>query len=361
LRDAGPTDDATDGSIIDTPPDAFDPLCFGGAPFTICMPSMPAGDKSLDSVDTDGPSSCDSGEGTTMMVGANPVAACVIAADTISLGSTLVGVSGDKPLVLLAVTRLRINAGSTLDITSGRTAGDGPGANPTDCGPAPTGSDNLGGGGGGAGGSFGASGGAGAPGGGGPGGTPRPPAAVPVDKLRGGCPGGTGGDGDGDGDGARAPGSSGGGAVYLLTRGELIVDGTVDASGAGGNGGNSSKGGGGGGGSGGMILIHAGSLRVGPQGKLIANGGGGGGGAGNGTDGADGSDPSTIDMAAPGGPPNGGGSSAGGAGGFKSTAAGSATNTGNGGAAGGGSVGVIRVLSGQPIPANNVSPTPQLN
>lgn len=364
LRDGGPTDDATDGSIIDTPPDAFDPLCFGRAPFTICMQSMPAGTKSLNDVDTDGPSSCDSGEGTTMMVGANPVAACVIAADTISLGSTLVGVSGDKPLVLLAVTTLRINAGSTLDVTSGRTAGNGPGANPTDCGPATTlsGSDSLGGAGGGAGGSFGASGGAGAPGAAGTGGTPIPPASIPVDKLRGGCPGGFGGDGDGaQNGGERAAGSSGGGAVYLLTRGELIVDGVVDASGAGGNGGNSSKGGGGGGGSGGMILIHAGSIRVGASGQLVANGGGGGGGAGNGTDGADGSDPSVLNMAAAGGPASGGGSSAGGAGGFKSTAAGSATNTGNGGAAGGGSVGVIRVLSGQAIPANNVSPTPQLN
>lgn len=366
IHDGGTTGgDATDGSIIDTPPDGFDPLCFGRDPFTICMSSMPTGTTSLDNVDTDGTTSCASGDGTVMMVGTSPVAACVVAADSIDLASAVVGVSGDKPLVLLAVTRLRINAGSALDITSGRVAGNGPGANPPDCGIASStasGSDNVGGGGGGAGGSFGSLGGAGATGAGGIGGIPDGPAAIPITKLRGGCKGGSGGEGDGDaGNGGRASGGSGGGAVYLLSRGELILDGVVNASGAGGNGGQPSKGGGGGGGSGGMILIHAGTLTVGANAEIFANGGGGGGGAGQGATGSSGDDAEELGMAAAGGAGGGGGISPGAPGGFKSTLAGSATNASNGGAAGGGAVGVIRVLSGQTIPANRVSPSPQLN
>lgn len=361
-RDGGPGD-GPDGPIVDAPPDAFDPLCYGRAPFTICLDAIPTGNFGLGTVSTTGTTTCSSGNGTVMMVGQAPVSACVIAAANISMGSAIVGVSGDKPLVLIAETSITINAGTVLDVTSGQT-GDGPGANPTaDCGGSASqaaGSDQNGGAGGGAGGSFGARGGGGGPGANGTGGVSDPAVTVPVGKLRGGCRGGSGGDGDAGGPGGKAAGGSGGGVVYLATHGTISIDGIINASGGGGGGGQASKGGGGGGGSGGMIVIHTATLTVGAAGQIFSNGGGGGAGGGGGSSGAAGGDGLALNMAAAGGMQNGGGTTSGGAGGFKSTPAGSATNTGNGGAAGGGGVGVIRVLSGQTIPAGNVSPTPSL-
>ncbi len=85
----------------------------------------------------------------------------------------------------------------------------------------------------------------------------------------------------------------GGGAVQLVSCGELTISpqGKVHVGGGGGRGGGGSEGGGGGGGSGGAILVEAVSLQV--QGILAANGGGGGAGScperadGRGLNGAD--------------------------------------------------------------------------
>ena len=355
----GPDDGGIDG-LIDSAPDAmldaFDPNCFGKAPFSLCLAALPTQpliiNSNIDSTPDANAATCDSGRGIVMIVGGT--SSCVIAATNITFSGSTTGSSGTQPIVFAATGSISLTSTQTLDARSASTGG-GPGLNPTDCGDPPNGAASLSGGGGGAGGSFGSKGGDG--GGGGlasgvvaAGGVGKPAAITPVTKLRGGCPGGDGAAGS-----FTSLGGAGGGAVYFVARQTVQIDGVVTVSGAGGVGGQSAKGGGGGGGSGGMILLDGGVISIGANARLMANGGGGGGGAGAALDGTSGSDATIINAPASGGSAGGGGT-AGGNGAFKSTPAVSAAESQNGGGGGGGGVGVIRVLSGQTVNQNNFSP-----
>lgn len=160
----------------------------------------------------------------------------------------------------------------------------------------------------------------------------------------GGCPGGIGG---GGANVAGLPGA-GGGAIYLVARSMINVNGDIDVGGSGGEHGHPNGGAGGGGGSGGMIVIEAPTVNV--LGGLVANGGGGGGGAddivdGNGQNGEAGRGDATRAKGGLGaGTAEGGDGGDGGAGTFLEGAT-STEAADNGGGGGGGGVGFIAIGS----------------
>lgn len=356
---AGTGSGAGDGSVdvmplVDAaPPDTMDPNCFGSGAFYICVQAVPTGSVRL--MGAYSTTACVA-PGAPAMIGNTPV--CAIVGGALNLqGGDVFGIGGDKPLVLIAVDDIFING--VLDVSSG--VGDtGPDANAAECNSTGiAGVGNVTGGGGGSGGSFGSKGGNGGTGGGGAGGVATAAVIAPVAILRGGCPGGLGGPGTVVTPAEVGPG---GGAVYLVARDKIEVNGIINASGAGGSATLQGKNGGYGGGSGGMIVFHAGMLDVRTGAKILANGGGGGAGSGNSSGGAAGSDPNPTDPVttpAPGGPSATSGAQPGGDGAAGPTAAmPGSPNTGGGGGAGGGGHGVIRVLKGGTIPAAVVSPPP---
>lgn len=339
-------------------PDMFDPLCFGKMPFTVCLQTMPTEPLTLaPSINTGDTAAtrCTAVGGAIVPMG--EIEVCALAGTDVTIMGTMVGVGGPRPLVVIATNKIDVTT-ADFDITSGE-LGNGPNANPTDCtSTGINGASDSSRGGGGAGGSFGGTGGDGGDGNsGGAVGGAAPAAVTAFDKLRGGCPGGTGAAGGG----AIGAAGSGGGAVYLVARSEIHISGMINASGGGGGAGSASRGGGGGGGSGGMIVLHAPTLTIDPSARIFSHGGGGGGGATNGTSGGRGEDGLVFDAAALGGAAGGTTATAGGAGALGSTPAVGAANATDGGGGGGGGVGVIRVLSGQTIPATNASPTPIAN
>lgn len=198
---------------------------------------------------------------------------CLLAHTSISIPRDVtLRAIGPRSLVLASAASIRIEG--TIDVASTRGQEPGAGAIPISaalCKPSTAAS----GPGGGAGGSFGGRGGAGAIGSGivSRGGVSGPVAAL--DRVRGGCPGGIAGGG------VPTSSASGGGAIYMIASEEIIVNGTINASGAGGASGRrtGAMGGGYGGGSGGQIGLDAPS--IGGVGSLFANGGGGGGGGGD--------------------------------------------------------------------------------
>jgi hypothetical protein len=340
-----------DAPEIDAPPpDAFDPKCFGGGDFYLCLGAEPMEPElRLDggTIDT---STCTLGELMQMVDG---TAVCTIARTAIRIINTN-GVIGDRPLVLVATTTITLESNAVLDVSA-----PGPRAPDTACNDAGNGMNGNSGASGGAGGSFGSSGGNGANGSTTIlGGTAGDVIAAPVRTLRGGCPGGTGGDGGGGSN--TVAGGLGGGAVLLVAREAIGIEGTINASGTGATGGKDSFGGGGGGGSGGMIAFHTTLLTVQASGRIVANGGGGGGGAGNGDPGDPGANPDPTMPAIPalGGQAATAGRSRGGNGFAGISAATTPANSATGGGGGGGGAGVIRVLAGGTIPAANVSPAP---
>lgn len=281
---------------------------------------------------------------------------CVIAGPGLTLpaGRGLRGV-GSRPLVLLSTSTITVEATAGVDVASG--GGDrGAGANPAGCANTTAATDSNSGG---FGGSFGGKGGMGEAISGPAATVPEPLPAPPVD-LRGGCEGGAGGrmtPGCVSGDGGH-----GGGAVALIARDAIHLDGSINASGAGGRGGPSSlQCGGGGGGSGGMIVLDAPAITRGVSGLLFANGGGGGQGAagagsgiGPGLDGSESLDPMTQ---APGGHNanrdggSGGDGSAGGAA-LDGAEGGRPQAEGNGGGGGGGGGAgfiVVRDMTGERV------------
>jgi hypothetical protein len=285
---------------------------------------------------------------------------CVIVAQNITLGGTLSARGSGIPLVVIATDTLKLLESAKISVDSRH--GElrlGAGANDTACMAPGAGAQPMAtqGGGGGAGGSLGTVGGVGGGGYGATGGgVPGLPLAT-LAAVRGGCRGGGGGV-----FGAPATGGgASGGAVYLIAGRELVVAGTIDASGEGGDGGkpsgSTSGGGGGAGGSGGLIALDAPHITLASTARLVANGGGGGAGADGGTGGAAGQDGNESDLA--GSPPfvaaGGEGAAGGGAGGQGANVATAASPGGSakatpissGGGGGGGGAGLIKLYSTQ--------------
>jgi hypothetical protein len=318
------------------------PGCDGASPLILCVNGTPSGTLSLFNllIDTD---DCIGGQ---KLGQANGPIVCTLAAATITVDG-LVRAEGSLPLALVATQSLSVDANALLDVSSSRANGPGAGADPSDCATT-AGTSNMQGGGGGAGGSFGTAGGNGGTGAA-SGGVAAAATGAP-DELRGGCPGGNGGDGQDSG----GTGGPGGGAIYLLSRGSLSIEGAVDASGAAGSSPSPSKSGGGAGGSGGMIALwSAGSLTI--SGQLYANGGGGAGGSGTGT-GSPGNESAGPTFAGTGGA-GGSMAGAGGDGAIASSGGNPGASGSKGGGGGGGGVGVIRDVSGQTL-GGSLSPPP---
>lgn len=340
---------ASDGSdaASDAPP--IDPsLCFGTGFGRVCLAAVPTTPLTLATnlaFDTGGTACTE-----TPMVGGDPM--CVLAGTTVLLptGVTFRGV-GSRPLIIVAVDSVTIDG--ILSVSSLAGLASGAGAASAGCGAATAGLDDASGASGGAGGTFGGRGGVGGigdtndtPSAGGQPAQPFTPTTV-----RGGCPGTSGGTGDAAG----GAGRSGGGALYLVARVRILVNGSIYAMGRGG-GGAMSRGGGGGGGSGGLVGFDAPMTVI--NGGVGANGGGAGEGARvqaeTGLDGEDGflgfrarggDDLDPLD--GPGGDGSEGATTAGGTGG---AAAG-------GGGGGGGGAGYVYV-KGARTGAGGVSPAP---
>jgi hypothetical protein len=346
------TDAGIDGPI-NLGSDAGGPAatCFGSGFVTACFASPPSGSVILTgSIDTDTDTRCD----------ATVTATCNIGGRTVMTSGT-VRATGSRPLVLVGADTVDITG--VLDVASHVGSDNGAAANGIACGSATMAmAGSLAGT---PGGSFTTAGGVGGIGAdGAPGGKPATPASPT--SLRGGCAGGSspvlmnGGSG--------AAGGAGGGAVYVIAGSQIVVLGTIDASGAGGEPPSGSvvpgePAGGCGGGAGGMVGFDAPTISV--TGTVLANGGGGaGGGDESGKGGVAGSDPSTVTAAAGGA----GGSGAdplgsGGNGGVGSTGGGTGAAGGTGGedggagGGGGGGEGAI-VVFGVLVTTGNVSPPP---
>jgi hypothetical protein len=179
-------------------------------------------------------------------------------------------------------------------------------------------------------------------------------AAVPS-AVRAGCAGRDGSANDKEvGGGAGGPG---GGAVYLVARDVVRVNGTIHAGGAGGRGGNGNRSGGGGGGSGGLIGIDSVVVELNGSAMIAANGGGGGGGC-DGNRGGPGQDGLASGAAAKGGTGEGKGGP-GGAGGAGTTPAGASADTAErGGGGGGGGVGFVIIRAATLTAPNEATVSP---
>jgi hypothetical protein len=334
-------------SGTDAPPDAR--LCFGNAPFTICLASAPTAPMTIVGVtplNTDTSNKC-------VATTSGGTGYCVVVGTTISIEEGSLRATGTKPLVLISSDSITVS--TLLDVSSHHTANPattpeaGAGANPAVCTSAAGIAPTVGGGG--AGGSFAGTGGIGAVSafGGSTGGSPG--AAAAATALRGGCPGQDGQGSVGD----RGPGGHGGGAVLLIAVNSITITGEINAAGQGGSAGIQNTSGGGGGGAGGMIVLDAQTVMN--TGLLLANGGGGGEGSGENTPGTAGAD-STGATAAAGGSsgailPNGGdggsGSSGVAAGPGAAGSAGTVAQPGNhpgAGGGGGGGAGLIKTPTG---------------
>ncbi|HEY4177109.1 MAG TPA: hypothetical protein VGM90_09770 [Kofleriaceae bacterium] len=340
--DAG-DDDASDAFV---PPDCLNttlsgnycPIAFHPGTFTL---------RGAPVLDTDG-ADCDE---VTPLRG---LMVCVIAADNIAIADDVIP-AGSRPLLLLA--RDSITVSGTLDLSNGG-AGSGGACAATINGT--NGATNTVSASGGPGGSQ-----SGVGGKGGAQNGLQPIASnvnTGIDKLRGGCPGGTGGNSGG-------AGGAGGGSVEMAAGRVISVTGTIYAYGASGHGAAATAGqtaGGGGGGSGGLVLLEAPTLNVGPTGVILAHGGAGGGGAlsGNASNGAEAN--IANGSAALGGMAVGTTSGAGGNGSGNGAAAmpgknATAANASGGG--GGGGPGAIRIFSSvlTQMPGSSIHPTPSLN
>ena len=331
-------------------------LCFGNAPFAICLAAAPAAPLVLSTTtpfNTDGSMCAATTSGATGY--------CVLAGSTISFtGSGSWRATGSKPLVLIASDSITVSA--TVDVSSHRIVAPatgpetGAGADFATC-PAPATAPATGGGGGG--GSFAGMGGAGAAAAransvGGSAGV----ATSGVTTLRGGCVGR-----DGEGGADRGIGGHGGGAVLLIAVNSINITATggINAAGQGGRAGLQGSTGGGGGGSGGMIVLNAPSVTS--AGLLLANGGGGGEGSGENGAGQNGFDATSIAAAAGGnalsnGGDGGNGSAVDTAGGGVNGSSGTITNNLRGGGGGGGGGAGIIVAPASATLGSQISPAP---
>jgi hypothetical protein len=347
-----------DAPIGPPPPDAR--VCFGNAPFTICLQSAPSAPLTITASQT-----IDTTSSPLCAAIASEGDYCVLAATTISVEAN-VRATGSRPLVLVASDSITVIPGAIIDVGSHRGVDPeiGAGADPAACAAGTLPGVDEESGGGGAGGSFAGKGGNGGAGGGSGldpegGAAGQSSAAVTAfTELRGGCAGQAGASDDDD---AGGPGGHGGGATLLIAGASITMAGRIDAAGQGGGGGGANAtAGGGGGGSGGMIVLDAPVITN--TGLLLANGGGGGEGSSGNSTGAVGADSVAAGAAAggrlssaPGGDGGPGSAIAAAGGGSDGVFSNNDDNRGGGGGGGGGA-GLIKA------PANvggTASPTPR--
>jgi hypothetical protein len=340
-----------EAGIPDAPDGTPQPVCFGAATGLVkpCFASAPTGDVRLaTALNTDTSPMC-----MAPMSGGDGF--CVIAGASITVEAS-VGVSGSKPLVLVAVGTIDVS--SRLDVASHHNPAAPFATTQIGAGSAPSGGCNAGtapgANGGGAGGSLI---GLGGTGGKSAGGTGTPGAAQTITALRGGCPGQDGQTG------TFGLAGHGGGAVYLIANTAINISAPLNASGEGGRPGITGSAGAGGGGSGGMIGLD--SPVINNTSAVLANGASGGEGSGMGNAGEPGAEPNTAAAT----PPAAGGTTNGGDGGRGSTGGGGMANGGDGqnggvglnlggGGGGGGGVGIIKVYRGTLTGEHSPPPTP---
>jgi hypothetical protein len=344
--------------------------CLGFPKFRVCLDSEPTDTQSITEnllLDTSTGTLCAVTQPKSWSMQGQP-AACFIVGSSVTISAAVFQAKGGRPLVIFASESITVE--SQIDAASHNTSPTSMihGAGSTDAlqqqqlmcpGPAPGGGAATGGGGGG---TFKTRGGTGGRSSAGSvGGQAPQPSADPPMILRPGCDGGSGPTSTTNMTGGS--GGYGGGAVYLVAKNKITINGVVNVSGAAGGGGRATAGGGGGG-SGGMILLHAQTI-TGNGGVLMANGGGGGGGGGQST-GSYGLEPSLqmptqVALGGVGGAPGGNGGD-----GFAGTMpaedgdSAAAGGPASGGGGGGGGGGYIRAnVSPMNITASpNISVTP---
>jgi hypothetical protein len=249
-------------SMFDASSLCFDRPDIGLAACLETLPTMPVSVPVNATIDSGGSTFC-------VPLVSSSVPMCVVAGTSVTVASSVIArVTGPRPIVVFATGAIDIDG--TIDVAS-HTSNDsttGAAADDASCGTTEGGVTSSGG----AGGSFTTSGGDGARGAP-PNGQPglAGPAVASITTFRGGCGGGLGSLG-------AAAVASGGGAIALVSRAQITINGLVDASGAGGPGAALSSHGGYGGGSGGMIVLVTPNAIAG-SGSVRANGGGGGGGS----------------------------------------------------------------------------------
>jgi hypothetical protein len=276
---------------------------------------------------------------------------CVIAGTEVELAG--VRVVGDRPLFVLATGDLTVVG--PIDAAAHTVAGPSrpaPGADPTAClaGTLPGAVTR-----GGAGGSFGTAGGLGGviQASGDPRASPGAIATLsPPAILRGGCRGQAS---------TTSRGGAGGGAIYLVARGEIHVASSINGSGGAGDGGtaNGDGTGGGGGGAGGMIVLDAPLVEVIAAARVFADGGGGGEGGGGQSLGSPGTE-STGAVRGSGGAGMAARGGDGGAGAYANQNAQGGLDEQNSGGGGGGGAGIIWIRAATPMLAGTISPAPRL-
>lgn len=287
-----PSETLCDGACVDTvvPPDLSPTAVCAGVPEgllpNVCFdPEPQARTIAAGEIDTDNMLMCD------RPVTGGSDALCIIAGGQLRIEGT-VRAKGSRPLVLWSASTITLPAGAVIDVASHSSGGDqllGAGANDARCpnemldgGKVSESGGNRQVGAGGCGGPFG---GAGGSAGRGQVTTQfqifndcvAPP--IELREVRGGCRGGHGGLSD---TASELDGGASGGAVYLMARGDITINGTIDARAI-----HASIAianstvfpGGGGGGSGGLIGFDIGGMLILDGAVLNAAGSGGSSGA----------------------------------------------------------------------------------
>jgi hypothetical protein len=260
-----------------------------------------------------------------------------LVADAVDIpDGAILRVIGKRPLIVIAWST--IDVAGTINLTSS-TEIAAAGADHDGCATAAAtpGGDNVDGAGGGGGGGYGSAGADGGHGLDGAGTAGTAGGMIPRSGIRGGCPGGAGGNVTG------GTAGHGGGAIQLLAQTSVTIRGVVTAGGTGGGPARGGRAGGGGGGSGGYIGVQAPMVSVTDGAVVAANGGGGGGGSDN--DGAIGGESGAASATPAAGGDGQGMGKPGGAGAAVGAAAVAGTDSGRGGGGGGGGVGYIVLTS----------------
>jgi hypothetical protein len=321
----------TDGPPPDAPPDLSTERCFGSF-VQVCLVTLPSAPLTVNSNNV---RRIETAAGSPDCVATMPtVDACVVAATSITVNGTIRG-TGQRPLILLATGAFQINSTGVIDVSSRRgiASGVGAGANASRCvnGTPPAGRSGGWGG-------TNATRGGNSESSSGSGSTASTELPQPT-ALFGGCAGGRGASGGG-------ASGDGGGAVSLIAA-TLMIDGVINASGAGAAGAITGNRGGGGGGSGGMIVLDARDVMFNSTARVFAQGGGGGEGSTD-SGGGDGLEPTAPEQEGAGGSGNEDGGNGGDGATTDNGGLGEAGESGGGGGGGGGGAGFIKTTDPSP-------------